>query len=94
MRQNGGYLLRVADDVVDLMMFRRLVEAARATSGAEALEGYLRGIALWQGRCGDGLDLGPQAQALFTAVDLEYVEAVIDAADLAIGLGQASQVVR
>ncbi len=95
-RHGSGYRLAVDHASVDLLAFRRLVEQAqvalaenRADDGLAVL---LQSLSLWRGPFADGLDLGLNARAVFTAIDQEYFTTLIEAAEIALDRGQHSQI--
>jgi DNA-binding SARP family transcriptional activator len=103
LRSEGSYLLRsgtgyrfTADArTLDLVAFRRRVSAARASRAAgreaEALDHYVAALGLWRGSAGDGVADSVTAST-FAAIDGEFFDAVVAAADLAVRFRRASQV--
>ncbi|WP_308042403.1 AfsR/SARP family transcriptional regulator [Micromonospora sp. PLK6-60] len=84
-RQAAGYQLRVDEDGVDLLRFRRLTaEARRADEPGPAVALYARALALWRGSCAAGLEPDLRRQPAFAAIDAERAEAVRDAVDVAL----------
>ena len=84
-RHAAGYQLRVDDDSLDLMRFRRLVaEARHATDAATAVRLYTGALALWRGSCAANLDPEVRVHPAFTAIEAEYAKVVRDAADIAL----------
>src|SRR5262245_53963010 len=89
-----GYVLRVDDDRLDAIRFRRLVAAARAESRPEdaavAGERYREALALWRGPVLDGVDLegSDGHRAELDELRLTALEERIDV-DLALGVGAA-----
>ncbi|GAA1371064.1 AfsR/SARP family transcriptional regulator [Catellatospora chokoriensis] len=84
-RHAAGYRLRVDEDSLDLLNFRRLVTQARAAAepGA-AVRLYTQALALWRGACGSGLDPESRTHPAFAAIEAECTHAVRDAADTAL----------
>ncbi|GAA2592230.1 hypothetical protein GCM10010435_83680 [Winogradskya consettensis] len=93
LKHGNGYLLSAGEDVLDLPAFRELVASAREASGTgrdeEALDSYLDALRMWRGPVGEALADG-SAAATFAAVDHEFLDAVVDAARIATGLGRAA----
>ncbi|WP_097319248.1 ATP-binding protein [Paractinoplanes atraurantiacus] len=93
LRQSNGYLFAAGADVLDLVAFRELVEAAHAESRPEAaLDRRTEALRLWHGPAGDGLALGPEAMSIFAGLNDEFLAACTDAAASAVPLGRADQV--
>ena len=96
-RQGNGYRFVADADQLDLAEFRIRVEAARASAraerAAEALDEYLDGLRLWQGRPGTELADSAAAVAVFAALQGELYEATMEATDLAVSLGQPQRMV-
>ncbi|GIF96725.1 AfsR/SARP family transcriptional regulator [Catellatospora citrea] len=88
-RHAAGYRLRVDEDSLDLLSFRRLVAQARAAAepGA-AVRWYAQALALWRGACGSGLDPESRTHPAFAAIEAECTHAVRDAADTALRGGR------
>jgi DNA-binding SARP family transcriptional activator len=92
LRQSGGYLLEIDPDMVDLLRFRRLVDAARVTSDepgkAELLRQALRATRgeAFAGLAGDWLD-GQRV-----ACARERVTAVCDLADIELRRGEHERI--
>ncbi|WP_181444955.1 AfsR/SARP family transcriptional regulator [Micromonospora endophytica] len=84
-RQAAGYQLRVDEDGVDLLRFRRLAaEARRADEPGHAVARYAEALALWRGSCAAGLAPDLRRQPAFAAIDAERAQVVRDAADVAL----------
>ncbi|GAA2213860.1 BTAD domain-containing putative transcriptional regulator [Nonomuraea monospora] len=95
-RDRGGYRLDVGPGEVDLLSFRRLAEDARRrrANGAAhaALKLMTEALALWHGPAAAGIPADVRSHPTFTALDREQLAAVQEAADLALELGAADQV--
>ncbi|GID30939.1 ATP-binding protein [Paractinoplanes brasiliensis] len=86
-RRGGFYLFTAGPDVLDLVQFRQLVDAARAHDRPDvALDHYVRALSLWHGPAGDGL--GRRSSADFSALNLEYLGASVATAELAVAQGR------
>ncbi|MEH0934481.1 AfsR/SARP family transcriptional regulator [Micromonospora psammae] len=93
-RHAAGYQLRVDEDSLDLLRFRRLVAQARqAPETGPAVRLYTEALALWRGSCTMGLDPDSRAHPAFAGIDAEYSQVVRDAADTARRGGQARLVI-
>lgn len=93
-RHAAGYQLRVDDDSLDLMRFRRLVAEARHTAdAATAVQLYTGALALCRGSCAANLDPDARAHPAFTAIEAERVQVVRDAADIALRSGQVPAII-
>ncbi|MEV7390009.1 BTAD domain-containing putative transcriptional regulator [Streptomyces sp. NPDC091215] len=95
-RRGNGYLFAAAPGMLDVVTFRELVQTAR-TGVAEqqphvALDSYVQALKLWHGSAGDGIAHGSTAMAVFTALDGEFFDACVAAAELAVSLGQPERV--
>ena len=90
-RQGTAYRLAADESTSDLIRFRRLVREARSANGrnhpGEALDLLMEALGLHRGTCGGGLELYGYRDH-FTAVDQEYVSAVVEAADAALACVQ------
>ncbi|MFG2051994.1 BTAD domain-containing putative transcriptional regulator [Micromonospora sp. NPDC048935] len=97
-RRGNGYLFTAGPGMLDVVTFRELVEAAKAAVAEqrsdEALGYYARAVGLWQSFAADGLTYGLAAEAIFAALDGEFFDACVAAADLAISLGQPERVLQ
>ncbi|SCL54713.1 BTAD domain-containing putative transcriptional regulator [Micromonospora yangpuensis] len=95
-RHGTGYRMTTSAGMLDLSTFREQVAAARThlTKGRHqaALDAYVRALALWRGPAGDGYAPAPAAVALFAALDGEFLDAGVAAAELAVPLGQPQRV--
>ena len=87
MRHGPGYRFNAAPDVLDLCSFRRAAAAARSSlaagDDATALRHRIEALQLWRGPTGGGLAETPDAQAIFSTLDREYLSLAIEAARLA-----------
>ncbi|MEV4343075.1 BTAD domain-containing putative transcriptional regulator [Actinoplanes sp. NPDC049596] len=89
-RHAAGYQLKVGEDMLDLLRFRRL--AARARQEPEpgrAVRLWTEALKLWNGPCAAGLERG---HPTFVAIDGERSQALRDAADTALATGQAREI--
>jgi tetratricopeptide (TPR) repeat protein len=96
LRSSGSYLLRHGDGyrfvagpaTLDLVTFRRLVSSAKSKLGekraAEALDDYIEALRLCHGTAGGALADSVAASAVFAAIDGEFFETVVAAAELAV----------
>jgi len=88
-RRGNGYQFSAGDATLDLVVFRKLTRAARAAAGEHAdaaLDLYLDALRLWRGPAGDGLGHPSAALSMFTAIDNEFYDACVAAAELALRL--------
>ncbi|BCJ61793.1 ATP-binding protein [Micromonospora endophytica] len=93
-RQAAGYQLRVTEESLDLLRFRRLLVGARETDDpGRAVRHYVDALSLWQGRCAAGLEPISHTHPTFVALEAERSHAVRDAADAALPAGQARLVI-
>ncbi len=94
----NGYLLAADADVVDLVAFRDLTDAARAALARqdreESLERYAAALGLWRGPAGDTLNDGSSVKHVFTALDDEFFTACVAAAEISVSLGRPQRVLR
>ncbi|MEU8080025.1 BTAD domain-containing putative transcriptional regulator [Catellatospora citrea] len=88
-RDGAEYRLRIDDESLDLLRFRRLVARAAAASDESAVQMYRQALALWHDRCAAGLHAASRAHPEFAAVDGERFAAVRAAADAALRAGCA-----
>ncbi|MEU4157780.1 BTAD domain-containing putative transcriptional regulator [Actinoplanes sp. NPDC026670] len=88
LRGTSGYRFAAGPETLDLAEFRDLVAAGRAATGTpeEALERYAAALRLGRGPAGETLADSVGAAAAFAAIDGEFVEAAVAAADIAIRL--------
>lgn len=86
-RDGAQYRLRIDEQSLDLLRFRRLVAQAGSSSGEPAVELYQQALALWRDRCAAGLSADGRAHPEFVAVDGERFTAVRAAADAALQAG-------
>ncbi|MFE1522254.1 BTAD domain-containing putative transcriptional regulator, partial [[Kitasatospora] papulosa] len=96
LRRGNGYLCTAGGDFLDLTRFRQQSDAARKARGegydASALAQYLDALGLWSGPAGDGWPHGPAAAPIFEGLNNEYFQACMEAADVALVLGQPARV--
>jgi DNA-binding SARP family transcriptional activator len=95
-RRGDGYLFESHGSGLDLVAFRGQVKAARAAVAQQqhqvALDGLVEALALWRGPAGDGVGLGFRAAPVFVALNSEFFNACVAAADLALRLGRPDRV--
>ncbi|MBE1585390.1 ATP-binding protein [Nonomuraea angiospora] len=95
-RRGNGYLFTAGAAMLDLVVFRDLVEAAGTALAEErheeALDSYAEALGLWQGAAGDGLSPGPAATSIFARLDGQFFDACTAAAELAVSLGRPERV--
>src|SRR5262249_10447077 len=79
-----GYRMDVDDTSLDLLRFRREageVRTARRTDPAtDHTSAFLQALALWRGRCSDGIQ-APGSAPLFESIDAEYTVLLKETAD-------------
>ncbi|MFD5065332.1 ATP-binding protein [Streptomyces sp. NPDC058394] len=96
LRRGNGYLCAAGPDVLDLAAFRQLTANAEAVltdaRRSEALALYSDALSLWNGSTGSGMGHGPAADSIFAALDNEYIDVCLEAADLAVSLGQPERI--
>ncbi|MDN3021383.1 BTAD domain-containing putative transcriptional regulator [Streptomyces sp. S.PB5] len=95
-RRGNSYLFAVGSATLDLVVFRELVDAARAAPARHdhvaALDHYVEALGLWHGPAGDGIPDGTTATTVFAALDNEFYDACTAAAELAVSTGQPERV--
>lgn len=95
-RRGNGYLFISGPAVVDLEEFHtRVADAGRAAADEQrdvALRQYEQALALWRGAAGIGLDLGLSATDIFTAINTEFLDVCVTAADVAVSLGAGQRI--
>ncbi|MBE1585397.1 BTAD domain-containing putative transcriptional regulator [Nonomuraea angiospora] len=91
-RRGNGYLFVAETGMLDLAVFRELVQAAGEALTEQrreaALDSYVEALGLWQGSAGEGLTYGPAAMSIFAGLDGEFLGACVAAAELAVSLGR------
>ncbi|MDT3445849.1 BTAD domain-containing putative transcriptional regulator [Pseudofrankia sp. BMG5.37] len=91
-RGDSSYLFTAAAGTLDLVAFREFVGAARAALAQQrddaALDRFVEALGLWRGPAGDGIADGPSATALFAAIDEEFYDVCMAAAELAVSMGR------
>ncbi|WP_179855092.1 AfsR/SARP family transcriptional regulator [Paractinoplanes atraurantiacus] len=96
LRHGAGYRFVLPEEALDLTMFRRLVTSARVCAAegrpSEAFDGYVRALRHFRGPAGDAPSESATAAAVFANVDAEFFDAVVAAANLAVLLGRAGDV--
>ncbi|MET8945642.1 BTAD domain-containing putative transcriptional regulator [Streptomyces sp. NPDC004542] len=96
LRRGNGYLCTAGEGLLDLTRFRQQSDAARKARAEEhdatALAQYLDALRLWNGPAGDGWTHGPVAAPIFAGLNNEYFQACMEAADVALALGQPARV--
>ncbi|MFI6033585.1 AfsR/SARP family transcriptional regulator [Streptomyces sp. NPDC051315] len=89
-RDAGGYRLVTDGDSLDLLRFRALREAGRASAGdspARAVDLLTEALSWWRGPVAAGIPARARAHPAFGATDRERLEAVREAADAALRAG-------
>ncbi|MCW6010200.1 winged helix-turn-helix domain-containing protein, partial [Micromonospora sp. CPCC 205371] len=88
--RDGGYLLRVGADQLDVLVFRREVAAARAALAAGdapgAVDRFRRGLAQWRGR--PFADL-PALEGIARTWEAERLDALEDQVDAELAAGES-----
>ncbi|MFE3032347.1 ATP-binding protein [Streptomyces canus] len=96
LKRGTGYLCTAGADLLDLTRFRQQSGAARKARADEhdavALDHYLDALRLWSGPAGDGWAHGPAAAPIFAGLNDEYFQTCMEAADVALSLGQPARV--
>ncbi|MFI1990853.1 ATP-binding protein [Actinoplanes sp. NPDC020271] len=94
--RGAGYVFAADPSTLDVTAFRDLAGMAAAALDEqrpqEALDGWIEALALWHGSAGEGLDHGPAAIPTFAALDREFLDTVVAAAELAVSLRQPGRV--
>ncbi|MEV4629651.1 BTAD domain-containing putative transcriptional regulator [Micromonospora sp. NPDC049523] len=97
-RSGNGYLFAAGSGVLDVVIFRELVEAARACLADQrhdvALDCYSEALSLWHGPAGDSLAHNSTAMPIFTALNDEFFNACVAAAEVAIAGGQPDRMLQ
>ncbi|KAB1947698.1 transcriptional regulator, SARP family protein [Micromonospora sp. ALFpr18c] len=97
-RHGDGYLFAPSPGMLDLITFREFVSAARASlvlrHRDEALDRYVEALGLWRGPAGDTYAYGTPAMSIFIALDREFLDVCVSAAELAVSLGRPARVLR
>ncbi|MEV7419440.1 BTAD domain-containing putative transcriptional regulator [Streptomyces sp. NPDC089919] len=89
----GGYLLRVAEDELDLLRFRALVRAAEGQEPGPAARLLRQALDLWQGPpLGDDLRQSPRLAEEAERLELRHLTAYESWAEAELELGGASAV--
>jgi DNA-binding SARP family transcriptional activator len=93
--QGDGYVFRGRESGLDLLAFREHVAKARdaRTTGDKqgALDCLVEALDLWSGPAAGGLAAGVRAIPSVVALENEYSDACLVAADLAVALGQSQR---
>ncbi|MEV4629662.1 tetratricopeptide repeat protein [Micromonospora sp. NPDC049523] len=96
-RSAGGYQLSGDAGSVDLLDFRRRITEARTEVGrgrtAAAVPHFAAALRLWQGPCAGNVNPAVRTHPVFGELDREYFDAAREAADCALGCGQADELV-
>jgi DNA-binding SARP family transcriptional activator len=96
-RRGSAYLFTAAPGQLDLVTFRDFVTAARAAAAqqdhAAAVGRFADALGLWHGPAGNGLADGTNAATVFAALDNEFYDACVAAAESALLAGQPERVV-
>jgi len=97
-RHGDGYVFEAGPGMLDVVAFRELLEVAGALQSErrddDALEAYVQALGRWHGHSGGGLAHGPAAMGLFTALDSQFYDACVTAAELALALGSPERVLQ
>ncbi|MEW9528464.1 BTAD domain-containing putative transcriptional regulator [Microbispora sp. NPDC049125] len=97
-RRGNSYLFVAESATIDLVLFRQGIAAAEAALAERhreaALDSYADALGLWRGSTGAGWGHGPAAMATFAALDGEFFDACVAAAELALSLGQPTRVLK
>jgi DNA-binding SARP family transcriptional activator len=95
-RRADGYLFESRGSGLDLSAFRELITAARQAADLRqpqvSLDRFVDALRLWRGSAGTGTGLGSRAASVFAALDGEFFDACLAAADLATRLRQPQRV--
>ncbi|MFG3291913.1 BTAD domain-containing putative transcriptional regulator [Streptomyces sp. NPDC048179] len=95
-RRGNAYLFTVGSATLDLVTFRERVDAAgtaRTRHDHEAaLDHFVAALGLWHGSAGDGIAEGTIAATVVAALDNEFYDACIAAAELAVSTGRPERV--
>ncbi|GIG02893.1 AfsR/SARP family transcriptional regulator [Catellatospora citrea] len=95
-RSGSGYRFTAGPQTLDLVAFRQHVTEAEANvrqnQPREALASYVEALRLCQGKAGDGLADSATVNAVFAGLNGEFFDAVVDAADIAVPLGEPARV--
>jgi DNA-binding SARP family transcriptional activator len=94
-RNGNTYRFTAGPDVLDLVQFRQLAEAAKAHAGRgeldPALDRYAEALSLGVGRAGDGLADSTAARATLANLDGEFADTAVTAAAIAVRTGHPSR---
>ncbi|WP_410788630.1 BTAD domain-containing putative transcriptional regulator [Kribbella sp. C-35] len=97
-RHSSGYRFDPGNVSLDLAEFRDLVSRARhAVAGQraeDAVAAYEQALGKWHGPAGDGLTAEADAVPLFASVNRELFDACLEAARVAVPLGQAKRILQ
>ncbi|SQE00401.1 transcriptional regulator [Parafrankia sp. BMG5.11] len=97
-RRGNGYLFSADPGMLDVVTFREIAGKARTCLAEQrldaALDCYVQALALWHGPAGGGLTHGSTAVSLFAAINDEFFDACVPAAELAVTLGQPELVLQ
>ena len=95
LKRASGYVCTIGPDVLDLTRFRQLTTRARSElvggDAATALSLLLDAVALWNGPAGDGWAHSPDAAPIFSALNDEFFEACVEAAQVADALDEPAR---
>ncbi|BCB76552.1 hypothetical protein GCM10022251_22660 [Phytohabitans flavus] len=96
LRRGNGYLFVAGPGMLDMVTFQEHVEAAKARLAEQRLDAafdcYVRALGLWHGSAGDRLGQSTATMSLFAGLDGVFFDACVEAAELAISLGQPQRV--
>ncbi|MEU7587778.1 BTAD domain-containing putative transcriptional regulator [Micromonospora sp. NPDC049230] len=97
-RHGGGYLFAPGPGTLDLVRFRELTSAARASLALRdrdrALDSYVEALELWRGPAGDTYASGSAATSIFAALDREFLDVCVSATELAVSLNRSGRVLQ
>lgn len=89
----SGYYIDTEAALLDVSEFRALAAEGRSDLPAsERLRSLLAALAVWRGPAGEGLGLEHRSRPVFERLDREHAAAAALAAELAIALGSATEV--
>lgn len=95
-RRVGGYEFLADPGALDLVIFRRLVGAARSAlaqgNRESGLDRYAEALALWHGPAADGQAHTTTAVSIFAGLNDEFLEACTAAGELAVSVGRPRRV--
>jgi DNA-binding SARP family transcriptional activator/tetratricopeptide (TPR) repeat protein len=97
-RHSSGYRFDPGEVTLDLAEFRELVSLGRAAvadqRAEEAVAAYEQALGKWHGPVGDGLTSEATVVPLFAAINRELFDACLEAARVAVPLGEAKRILQ